>query len=212
MTHRSQPPPDHNLRFETLTPPRHEDAVKVWADSMRNNPNHVLAYGKHEHDRIAGQAHLLRAALPHMQHFDAVGAFDDDQLVGAAGMIAPDHCHPTTRQRMRLLPELAQIGPVKARRVVMWLRTWSAHHPRTPHLHIGPIGVLDSHQGRGIGSTFLRILCDRADSLGTAAYLETDEARNVGLYERFGFGVIAESSVMRAPNWFMMRPRPRDRQ
>jgi hypothetical protein len=36
-------------------------------------------------------------------------------------------------------------------------------------------------------------------------YLETDKRENVLLYERFGYRVIAEASVIGVPNWFMLR-------
>jgi hypothetical protein len=54
-----------------------------------------------------------------------------------------------------------------------------------------------------------RLFCKRSvlvrTSGGIAAYLETDKARNVGLYQRFGFEVVGEQAVLGMPNWFMRR-------
>jgi ribosomal protein S18 acetylase RimI-like enzyme len=57
----------------------------------------------------------------------------------------------------------------------------------------------------GIGSKLLRVFCARMDAAGEDAYLETDKAINVRLYERFGFEVVTEGEVLGIPNWFMLR-------
>jgi hypothetical protein len=44
------------------------------------------------------------------------------------------------------------------------------------------------------------------DEAQLAAYLETETARNVRFYERFGFGVVDRADVLGNPNWFMWRP------
>jgi hypothetical protein len=44
------------------------------------------------------------------------------------------------------------------------------------------------------------------DASRAAAYLETDKQVNVPFYERFGFRVRAEATILGTPNWFMIRP------
>ena len=39
-------------------------------------------------------------------------------------------------------------------------------------------------------------VCAEVDELKAIAYLETDRERNVGLYSKFGFEVVGESSAM----------------
>jgi hypothetical protein len=46
--------------------------------------------------------------------------------------------------------------------------------------------------------------CSRLDARALA-YLETDKAENVRLYQRFGFKVVAEAEVLGVRNWFMSR-------
>jgi ribosomal protein S18 acetylase RimI-like enzyme len=60
-------------------------------------------------------------------------------------------------------------------------------------------------QGRGIGSLILSEHCRTLDEQRLDGYLETDKRENVLLYERFGYRVIAEASVIGVPNWFMFR-------
>ncbi|HKS49422.1 MAG TPA: ribosomal protein S18-alanine N-acetyltransferase [Amycolatopsis sp.] len=54
------------------------------------------------------------------------------------------------------------------------------------------IGVVESHQGQGVGAALLRALLARADELGAPVFLEvrTDNDRAVALYERHGFSRI----------------------
>ncbi|MBM3546705.1 MAG: GNAT family N-acetyltransferase [Alphaproteobacteria bacterium] len=52
------------------------------------------------------------------------------------------------------------------------------------------VAVLPEHQGRGLGSALMSVVCSRLRDLGhAAAYLTTDERRTMalGLYVRFGF-------------------------
>ena len=51
----------------------------------------------------------------------------------------------------------------------------------------------------------LTAYCRRLDEGGLLAYLETDKAENVRLYERFGFAVTGEADVIGVKNWFMTR-------
>ena len=60
----------------------------------------------------------------------------------------------------------------------------------------GPIGVHPERQGRGVG----------IDEQRLPAYLETEVDRNVVLYEKFGFKVIAQAEINGVNNRFMWRP------
>ena len=84
---------------------------------------------------------------------------------------------------------------------------WSWIEQRVPDdvWYLDAIGVDPDQQGRGIGSALIRFGLDRAVGVGTDAFLETSNARNVGYYERFGFRVVDEGEP--APGgphiWFM---------
>ena len=51
----------------------------------------------------------------------------------------------------------------------------------------------------------LAAFCERMDEEKTLSYLETDKFENVGFYQKFGFKVIEEATVLGIPNWFMSR-------
>jgi len=82
---------------------------------------------------------------------------------------------------------------------------WAKHDPRERHWHLGPIGVHSECQGRGVGTGPLGSFLTMVDEQSSPAYLETDVDRNVVLYEKFGFGVIAEQDIFGVNNRFMWR-------
>ncbi len=69
----------------------------------------------------------------------------------------------------------------------VWHTEWARHEPKGQHWHLGPIGVLPSHQGSGIGSMLMERFCKEVDACRAEAYLETDANKNVRFYKKFGF-------------------------
>lgn len=92
-----------------------------------------------------------------------------------------------------------------APRLGRWMSAWAKFDPARPHSHLGPVAVDPDLQGRGIGSMLLADYCQRLDRTRTLSYLETDKPENVRLYERFGYEVTADATVLGATSWFMTR-------
>jgi predicted N-acetyltransferase YhbS len=86
-----------------------------------------------------------------------------------------------------------------------WHREWARHDPLNQHWHLGPVGVLPSHQGKGIGTKLLNRFCQEVDACLAPAYLETDTYKNVRFYERFGFQVVGETEIFDVKNRYMWR-------
>ena len=87
----------------------------------------------------------------------------------------------------------------------VWHTEWARREPETQHWHLGPIGVLPSHQGLGIGSALMTRFCREVDACRAEAYLETDVDKNVRFYEKFNFAVISESEIFGVRNRYMLR-------
>jgi GNAT superfamily N-acetyltransferase len=205
---RREPPPwvaDVTVSVGPLAPAEWAQVAALLARGMRDNPLHVAAFGT---DPVARQARLERLFGPTLAMLDwpqLTARHPDGTLVGVAGLAAPGACRPTAGQQLRLIPTLLRLGPRVAGRVGRWQAVWAKHHPRERHWHLGGTAV-DAHlQGLGIGGRLLTAFCAQADAAGDVAYLETDTARNVRFYARFGFEVIAEAPVLGVPNWFMRR-------
>jgi predicted N-acetyltransferase YhbS len=90
--------------------------------------------------------------------------------------------------------------------ILRWTSAWAIHDLTDSHWHLGPVSVERDLQGKGAGSALLKAFCDRTDSAGVLAYLETYKSENLRLYERFGFEAVTEDDVIGVRNWFMARP------
>ena len=63
-------------------------------------------------------------------------------------------------------------------------------HPKEPHWYLPLIGTDPAHQGKGFGTALLEYAMQRCDRDRLPAYLESSNAKNVPLYERFGFKIM----------------------
>lgn len=197
------------LEVETLDAAGVAEAVEVIVRGMRDNPQHVAAFGEVPEVRQRKLRRLFGAMAssetPGLHRTMLALRGPDGAILGVCGMAPSDQCQPGLGRQLRMVPALLGIGPRCAGRVMKWLGTWSRHDPEERHSHLGPVAV-DAHlQGMGIGSRLMREYCARMDAAGEEAYLETDKEINVSFYERFGFEVVAEEEVLGVPNWFMVR-------
>jgi hypothetical protein len=84
------------------------------------------------------------------------------------------------------------VGPPRLEPPPPWLQ---AHGP---FLYVSVMGVRPDQQGRGLGTSLLAFLCDRADAAGLHCYIEATSPRNQALYERFGFRLLQVCTVAAA--------------
>jgi len=185
------------------------EAIAIIARGMRDNPLHVSALGYDTRTRAHRLERMFALALPMIfKKGVLLGAFDGARMVGVAGMVPPGRCQPTFIENLTLLPRMIPaIGFSASTRAGRWLTTWGKHDLAEPHWHLGPVAVDAPLQGRGIGTALMEEYCARLDHLGAVGYLETDKAKNVTFYEKFGFQTVAEAPVLETPNWFMRRAR-----
>ncbi len=102
---------------------------------------------------------------------------------------------------------VALAGPGPALRGLTSSSAIDSAHPPEPHFFVHTLGVGPRDQRRGAGAAMLGPLVDQADRLGTPVHLTTSAAENLPYYRRFGFDVVAESSLPRdVPLWSMVRP------
>ena len=84
-------------------------------------------------------------------------------------------------------------------------RALEAVHPREPHWYLNVLGVDPPVQGQGIGSGLLSHWLVEVDRATGFAYLETDRPENRPFYERAGFSVVDEITVLGVTVWCMAR-------
>jgi hypothetical protein len=199
------PVDDESWTIDALPVERTADAIAVLSRGMRDNPNNVAAFGGDSAHRQRCLQRMFGAFFRVMRNQEPLCARGEETIVGVTGVAPPGHCRPSAIKRLRIAPSILASGPRHAPRVLRWTSTWEALDPETAHVHLGPLAVEPDLQGRGIGSLILSEHCRTLDEQRLAGYLETDKRENVRLYERFGYRVIAEASVIGVPNWFMFR-------
>jgi ribosomal protein S18 acetylase RimI-like enzyme len=64
-----------------------------------------------------------------------------------------------------------------------------------PHWYLQMIGVDPTYQGQGFCSRLVRPMLERIDRERMSCYLETNTAKNVTIYRRFGFEVVSEDKI-----------------
>jgi GNAT superfamily N-acetyltransferase len=200
--------PDERFRIEALTVTRMAEAVGVLSRGMRDNPNNVAAFGRDPARRQRCLERIFGALFRVMRGQQPLCAREGETVIGVGGVAPSDRCQPDGAERLRLAPAILASGPASSLRVLRWTGAWGARDPDEPHLHLGPLAVEPHLRGRGIGSQILGEHCRHLDEHALGGYLETDKRENVRLYERFGYRVVAETSVIGVPNWFMWRQKP----
>lgn len=99
-------------------------------------------------------------------------------------------------------------------RLMDMLRIANAAHEKYmkgDHWYLQILGVDPPCQGKGIGTSLLRPILDRADDSGVPCYLETANERSLPFYEKSGFHRVEEFRLTKGiPVWILIRrPAPK---
>ncbi len=112
------------------------------------------------------------------------------------------------REMLRLIPKFLPIlGISRLHRAMSLAMAMDAEHPHEPHWYLYFLGVPPSQQGKGLGSAMMDATLPMVDARQMPAYLDNSNARNIPLYERYGFRVISEYRAREdaPPIWGMWR-------
>ena len=63
------------------------------------------------------------------------------------------------------------------------------------HMYLQTIGVDPQHQGKGFADKLIKPMLNRLDEERLPCYLDTLDAKNVGIYEHLGFKLVNESII-----------------
>lgn len=195
------------VEIRALTPRALPAAAALLAHGMRDNPLHVKVFGADPDQRQRRLSRFLGQLVVYVHTNGALlGAYDQDELVGVLGMIAPGRCRPGLRDRLRFARALlTRAPPGTLLRMQRWLAAWAGHDPDDPHWHIGPLAVQPAFRRRGVARRLMQQCCRRMDAHGAVAWLETDLAGNAEFYRKLGFVVTRKAPVLGVPTWFMRR-------
>jgi len=175
-----------------------QESARVLSVAMLNNPLHVAVFqGEGEKERIEIEKMFceLFIELPGIVFL----AKEKQYIIGVMRMKSWEGIKATDDPK-----ESKDENDISWRKSI-WHTEWARHEPLSQHWHLGPIGVLPSHQGLGIGSMLMERFCKEVDACLAKAYLETDLDKNVRFYEKFGFKVVSESEIFDVKNRYMVR-------
>ena len=173
------------------------ESAKVLSIAMLDNPHHIgvfMGNGEKEREEIEKMFFDLFTHVPGI----VLLAKADEKIMGVMRMKS---CVGKTTDG----PDVAGDENDIAWRKSVWFKEWEKHEPGEQHWHLGPVGVLPTHQGKGVGSILMERFCREVDACMAKAYLETDLEKNVRFYEKFGFEVVAESEIFGVKNRYMLR-------
>jgi len=186
-----------NFRISFMEQNDIQKSAEVLSIAMLNNPHHLgvfLGNGENERLEIEKMFFELFNDLPGIVFL----AKENEKIIGVMRMKS---CIGKVIDEPEMVEDENDINWRKS----VWFKEWAAHDPVEQHWHLGPIGVLPSHRGRGVGTELMQRFCKEVDNCSAKAYLETDLDENVRFYEKFGFRVISRSDIFHVENRYMLR-------
>jgi ribosomal protein S18 acetylase RimI-like enzyme len=175
-----------------------EKSARVLSISMLDNPMNVAVFqNSNENSRIEIENNFIKllSEKPGIVFI----AKEKQKIIGIMRMYS---C--SGKDAVNDKTESKDENNIDWRREV-WLNEWARQDPKDQHWHLGPIGVLPTHQGVGIGSMLMERFCSEVDACMANAYLETDKDVNVKFYKKFGFKTISDSIIFGVKNHYMLR-------
>ena len=103
---------------------------------------------------------------------------------------APEPYPPEVRAKFKDL--VTDLTGERAPLVLESFARFARRAPAEPHWHLAAVGVLPDRRSAGVGSRLLAPMLARCDRLGSPAYLESSNHRNLDFYRRLGFGPTGE--------------------
>ena len=138
--------------------------------------------------------------------FDNSTAYHVDGFLGAALWLPPD-VHPDEDEVVGLIKRT--VSEEAQEDLLSILEQLGSFHPSEPHWYLPLIGVDPAHQGKGQGSALMKHALIPCDNENKFAYLEPTNAKNIPLYERYGFEGVGKLEVGAAPPLYPMVRKPR---
>jgi GNAT superfamily N-acetyltransferase len=188
------------LEVKDLPPNRIDEVVDVLSDAFGNYPVMRFVIGQ------AGNryAHCLRTLV----HFFTAARFvrndlvmgvttDDDKIVAVANINRPgERGSPSSLDELRE-QVWHELGDTARSRYEAYGEATRKFVIEQPHYHLAMLGVRSSYAGQGLARRLLDALHEKSyrDRESRAVTLNTEDPRNIPLYQHFGYQVIGQARV-----------------
>lgn len=143
---------------------------------------------RQDQKRVTRIGRLMEYSFNVCLKFGEVWLSDNER--GCALILFPDRKRTTFRSILWDL-QLAffSIGLLRVGKVLGREARIKAFHPKEPFCYLWFIGVQTEDQGKGTGSSLLKDIIDRCETIGHPIYLETSVKNNLPWYRKFGFEI-----------------------
>ncbi|HSM60488.1 MAG TPA: GNAT family N-acetyltransferase, partial [Longimicrobiales bacterium] len=131
-----------------------------------------------------------------------LGIREHGRLVAAALVNEPTQLDFLDRFQEGLARLREELGAAAYGRLERFEEASAGNEPGEPHFFVGMVGVLPTHQGRGLGRRLLEAVRDMARQAGVGfVALSTEDVRNVPFYLHLGLEVVGEADVDELHTW-----------
>jgi len=191
-------------------------AAKLLARSFENNPV-CIAFFPDPTKRVKQNYHLMKNSIRYCMRFGEVYT-TSPKLEGIALWQLEDSREEQQDKPISLsinwfnfvLAVALGKSLEKVRSVYDYV--YKTHFTLVPsrHWYFFVIGVDPNFQGKGFASSLIKPMLARIDKEQLGCYLDTNNEKNVGLYQHFGFKVLKKYQIpgSNVINWSMLRENP----
>ncbi|MFX1575221.1 MAG: GNAT family N-acetyltransferase [Promethearchaeota archaeon] len=202
--------------FLRLNKQQVEPAAKMLAKAFENDPLHI-AYFPDSTERVMQNYHLMKFSLRYCMVLGEV-YITSPKLEGIALWRLED---PKEEYRDKprsiftnwLSFRLAiALGEAVEKVYNIFEYIFSTHYELVPsrHWYFFIIGVDPNYQEKGFASSLIKPMLARIDKEKLQCYLDTNNEKNVEIYQHYGFKVLKKYQIPRTNvmNWSMLRENP----
>jgi ribosomal protein S18 acetylase RimI-like enzyme len=190
--------------------PHYGGVVDILSLAFESDPGYLALLPDSNEARPRLIRELMRSTLElHLAGRQPVFVIEQDgEVLGVSLAEEPGASLPHLAAARELVRLLRRAGPGVAFRAIRGQLALMRERPREPHYYLGMLAVDPRVRGRGLARALLedlhRVSESHPDSIGVA--LDTSNAPNVTLYERFGYHTVSRLRVSGADTWCMLRP------
>jgi GNAT superfamily N-acetyltransferase len=187
--------------------------VSALVESLRHDPFYLAiteGYGADEAQRSEALSRYFDYSISEGARVGRCVQSVDDAPAAAVWLLplSPERAAAEKSAKAAFLKRaLEPKGAENYHRIVEFMASRSRSIISTAAWYLSIVGVAPSAQGQGVGGRLIRATLAEADQVGAPSFLETFSQRNVALYERLGYSVVAsyEEPVTQSQYWLMQR-------
>lgn len=188
-----------------------EEATEVLARAFEDDPviRYFLSGHEEEYQEKLRDIFRYQCLMYIEMKLPIIGTVQNSRITGVTCLSVPEKKdRPDSLDKADKEFEIS-MGTESFARIKRYSTLNKKHTPEGLHHYLAALGVHPDFQGRG----FARILMDRAREISEkhgsskGIYLETAKLKNVGMYQHFGYNLLATEKLDGIVDlWYMFRP------